>query len=280
MISRRTFFRRTAIALPSIAGLGIGYGFWEAAHVRVVQQSVPIPHLPPAFVGKTIAVLTDLHHGPYVGLEYIREVVTLTNSLSPDLIALVGDFAHKGYSAQEQLPPCLNALSALKAPLGVFAVPGNHDMPEGGRLFRKTIAKTSITDLTNQRRRISLGDEHLHVVGVDDLWWGHPDKDPALQDVPSKSAIVMLSHNPDYAEDAPDGRVGLILSGHTHGGQIYFRGLGAGWLPSKYGSKYRCGLVQGPASKVFISRGLGEAGVPLRIGVPPEINLLTMTAEG
>ena len=87
---------------------------------------------------------------------------------------------------------------------------------------------------------------------------------------------MLLSHNPDFAEDYPDERVGLMLSGHTHGGQIYLPGCGSKWLPSKYGTKYRGGLVRGPASQVFISRGLGEAGVPMRMNVPPEINVLTL----
>jgi predicted MPP superfamily phosphohydrolase len=90
----------------------------------------------------------------------------------------------------------------------------------------------------------------------------------------------MLSHNPDVAEDLPDPRVGLILCGHMHGGQIYLPGTGSWWLPSKYGDKYRCGLVRGPASWVFVSRGVGEAGVPLRYNVPPEINLLTLARAG
>ena len=90
---------------------------------------------------------------------------------------------------------------------------------------------------------------------------------------------MLLCHNPDYAEAAPDARVGLMLSGHTHGGQVYLPVLGSAWLPSRYGDKYRRGLVQGPASKVFVSRGLGEAGVPLRVNAPPEINLLTLTAD-
>src|SRR5579885_2707997 len=96
VISRRTFVRRAAFAgagLLGAAGLGAGYGFWEAAHVRVARRDVPVRHLPPAFAGKTVAVLADLHHGPFVGLEFVRAAVRLTNSLAPDLIALVGDYA-------------------------------------------------------------------------------------------------------------------------------------------------------------------------------------------
>jgi predicted MPP superfamily phosphohydrolase len=281
VISRRTFIRRavqSGFGLTGVTGLAAGYGFREAAHIRVTRHTVAMPNLPPAFVGKTVAVLTDLHHGPFVGIDFIRAAVRLTNSLTPDVIALVGDYAHKGDEAHKQLPPCLEALSALTAPLGVFAVPGNHDMQRGGALYRELVAATPLTDLTNRNRPVSLGGERLWLAGVDDLWWGKPDLGRALDGVPSGAAVVLLAHNPDFAEDRPDGRVGLVLSGHTHGGQVYLRGVGSTWLPSKYGDKYRHGLVQGPASAVFVSRGLGEAGVPLRVNAPPEVCLLALTA--
>src|SRR5262249_29639511 len=152
------------------------------------------------------------------------------------------------------------ALSELRAPLGVFAVPGNHDMKDGGRVYREWIATTPLTDLTNRHQRLSANGDHLWLAGVDDLWWGKPDVKQALNGVPEGSTVVLLSHNPDFAEDFPDARAGLILSGHTHGGQIYLPGFGSYWMPSKYGAKYRGGLVQGPASRVYVSRGLGEAG--------------------
>lgn len=278
MMTRRTFIRRSALGVSAAVGAGIGYGFWEAAHVRVERQTIAIPRLPASFEGKTIAVLTDLHHGPFVGIEFIQSAVSLANSLKPDIVALVGDYAHKGTKAHVQLPPCLDTLAELSAPLGVYAVPGNHDMADRGRFYRKVIASTPLTDLTNQNRRVTIGHESIYLAGVDDLWWGKPNLNEALEGVPAGTPVVLLSHNPDFAEDWPDSRVGLVLSGHTHGGQIYMRGLGSSWLPSKYGTKYRRGLVQGPASQVFVSRGLGEAGVPLRVNVPPEINLLTLSA--
>ena len=145
-------------------------------------------------------------------------------------------------------------------------------------MYRELVAATPLTDLTNRNRPVALGGDRLWLAGVDDLWWGKPNLDRALDGVPPGAAVVLLSHNPDFAENRPDIRVGLVLSGHTHGGQVYLRGLGSTWLPSKYGAKYRHGLVRGPASAVFVSRGLGEAGVPLRIHAPPEVCLLTLAA--
>lgn len=283
MIDRRTFLKRVRqagqLALAGTA-LTAGYGFYEASQIRVRRATVPVPNLPAPFTGKTVAVLADFHHGPLVSLVFIREAVDLANSLNPDLIALVGDYAHKGNQTEQQLPPCLAALSALRAPLGVFAVPGNHDMQRGGAVYREAIATTPLIDLTNRHVRLTVDGADLWVAGVDDLYWGKPDQSKALDGVPAGAAVVLLSHNPDYAEDAPDPRVGLMLSGHLHGGQIYLPGLGASWLPSKYGHKYRSGLVQGPASRVFVSRGLGEAGIPLRLNVPPEVNVLTLVPDG
>jgi predicted MPP superfamily phosphohydrolase len=254
----------------------VGYGFWEAAHLRVTRQTVSLRHLPEPFIGRTIAVVADLHHGPYVGLDFIRHAVQLTNALEPDLIALVGDYAHNGKRTDVELQPCLAALAHLRAPLGVFAVPGNHDMQRNGEVYHAEIARTPLTDLTNRNQRIVLDHQHLWISGVDELWWGHPNLTDALAGIPPKAPVILLSHNPDFAEDDPNSRIDLILSGHTHGGQIYAPGLGCSWLPSKYGLKYRRGLVQGPKSQVFVSRGIGEAGLPLRMNVPPEICLLTL----
>lgn len=273
--SRRRFLR-ASLGLTAITGASAAYGFWEAGRIRVRRQAVSLRRLPKAFVGKTIAVLADFHHGPLVGINFIREAVKIANALKPDAVALLGDFAHKGTHATEELPPCLEALSALTAPLGVFAVPGNHDMQNRGRVYRDVVASTPLTDLTNRSVRLTLGGEHLWLAGVDDLWWGKPDQDAALKGIPDSSAVVMLSHNPDFAEDHPDERVGLMLSGHTHGGQIDLPLVGPMWLPSKYGTKYQRGLVAGPKSNVFISCGIGTAKFALRFNCPPEINLLTL----
>lgn len=282
-MDRRKFFRRTlwcGAALAGVGGTGTAYGLWEPSQIRIRRQTVALPNLPPAFVGKTIAVLADLHHGPLVGIEFIRRAVSLAQSLDADAYALVGDFAHKGTHTAEQLPPCLAALSELRSPLGVFAVPGNHDMQDSGRIYRETIRGTSLTDLTNRSINLTLGSDSLWLAGVDDLWWGKPDLNAALRSVPDGAAVVLLAHNPDFAETSPDARVGLMLSGHTHGGQAYVPGLGTAWTPSHFGEKYRSGLVRGPESQVFVSRGLGEAGVPLRLNCPPEINVLTLIAGG
>jgi predicted MPP superfamily phosphohydrolase len=213
--------------------LTAGYGVWEASQIRLRRSVVRLPQLPSAFAGKTAAVLADFHHGPYVGIGFIREAVRLANSLAPDIIALVGDFVNKGTQTGEHLAACLEALSRLRAPLGVFAVPGNHDMQDDGRMFRGLVRDTSLTDVTNRAERVLHGGQSLWLAGVDDLWWGKPDLRAALREVPESSAVVLLSHNPDFAEESPGARVGLVLSGHMHGGQIYLPALGLNYQPSR-----------------------------------------------
>jgi hypothetical protein len=255
---------------------GIGYGWWEAGALRVQRATVPVRHLPTEWVGTTVAVLGDLHYGPLISLDYIRRAVALANSLQPDLVALVGDFCHRGTKTDVELPPCLEVLQTLHAPLGVYAVPGNHDMQARGQVYRELIAASTLTDVTNRHVRVERQGAPLFLAGVDDLWWGRPDVRAALRGVPDRAAVLLLCHNPDYLEDDPDARVSLALSGHTHGGQIVLPGYGCNWVPSKYGNKYRHGLVQAPASPVFITCGVGTASIPLRVGVPPEVNLLTL----
>lgn len=280
--TRRKFLRRlgqVGLGLVAVSGATVGYGFYEASQIRVRRQTVAVRNLPKRFEGTTVGILTDLHHGPFVSLDFVRRAVTVANGLAPDLFALLGDFAHKGTHTHEQLPPCMAELAKLSAPLGVFAVPGNHDMGKDGAIYREVMAATpQVTDLQNRAVPVTRDGETLWLTGVDDLWWGKPDLAAAMKHVPAGAAVVLLSHNPDFAEEKPDPRVGLVLSGHTHGGQGYVPGLGPLWLPSRYGRKYCGGLVDGPASPVFVSRGLGEAGVPLRLNCPPEINVLTLAA--
>jgi predicted MPP superfamily phosphohydrolase len=280
--TRRRFLRSAARTSLGLLGLGTAtaaYGFYEASALRISRTTIQLPHLPEAFAGKTIAVLTDLHHGPYVRLSFIEAAVATTNALQPDMVALVGDFAHKGKDIHEQLGPCLNAVAKLTAPLGVFAVPGNHDMAQRGQIYREAVALTPLVDVTNRAERLTRDGQHLWLAGVDDLWYGNPNQEQALQPIPPNAAVIMLCHNPDFVETNPDPRVGLVLCGHTHGGQAYLPILGSPWMPTRYGDKYRHGLVQAEQSQVFVSRGVGEAGMPIRLNCPPEINVLTLQRQ-
>lgn len=269
-MNRRRFLRWSARAVLASPLAAVAYGWCEASWFHVRADTIAVPRLPSAFDGLRIALLTDLHHSRFTGLGYIRRIVETANGLGADLIALGGDFAYK-YA--RYIPPCLEVLADLHAPLGVYAILGNHDHWYDPKLTHRCIAAAKIADLTNTGVWLERGGQRLRLGGVDDFWEGTQDLWSALD---SADTSVILCHNPDYVEMVRDRRVGLVLSGHTHGGQICLPVVGAPFVPSRYGSKYLHGLVRTPYTQVFVSRGLATTGPPLRIGSPPEINLLTL----
>lgn len=224
-----------------------------------------------------IAQLTDIHHGPTVSLGFVQHAVEMTRRLEPDLIALTGDFVYHG---TEFIAPCFRALGTLRAPLGVFGVLGNHDHRGDPWFTRQCMVREGIADLTNASRWVRRGRQALCIAGVADLWEDEPNLDQALAQVPAKAPVLLLAHNPDYAEELTDRRVGLMLSGHTHGGQVNLPLFGPPVLPSRFGQKYASGLVRDGWKQVFVSRGVGTIIPPVRFRCRPEIALITLTRAG
>jgi predicted MPP superfamily phosphohydrolase len=277
-LNRRTFLKRTAIAAGGAAGLGAAgwfYGRFESTWLHVVEETIAVPRLPASFAGLRVALVTDPHLGPYNSLEYISRAVDTVNALAPDLVAVGGDFAH-GSDRRRNLGPCLRQMARLTAPLGVFAVPGNHDHYAGIDAARRAIRDAGLTDLTNTGGWLERGGSRLRLGGVDDLLCGLSQPDRAVGDAGPDDCCVLLSHNPEVAETLADPRVRLILSGHMHGGQVVIPGIGYHCLPSLYGDKYVSGLVHGPVTSVYVSRGVGVIGLPIRFRCRPEVNLLTL----
>jgi len=254
--------------------LGVGYTLMEAKWLRVNAVTLAVPNLPGPFKGKKIAFLADLHHGPYVPLPYIRHAVDTANGLNADLIALGGDYPHRGLRYVE---PCIKELGRLRAPLGVYAVLGNHDHYDGVQPFvSANLVGQGIPELTNRGTWIEADGARIWLCGVGDYWRDTQDLPAALGHTTTSDAVILLSHNPDYIEEMHDPRVGLMLSGHTHGGQINLPIVGAPIVPSIYGQKYVHGLVQGPVAPVFVTRGVGTIVPPVRLLCPPEIVLITL----
>ena len=272
---RRTFLKSAlAAAIPVAPITAASYGLYEAGSARIERPTVAMPQLPASFDKLRIAFLTDIQHGPYVGLDYVASIVRTTLALGPDLILLGGDYVSK---EAKFIAPCFEVLAGLKAPLGVFGVLGNHDYRHGLDETKASFAAAGIEELTNRGVWLRRGTSRLRLGGVDDLWYGKPDVRPAIAEATTSDACLLVSHNPDFVEKMWDSRVGLVLSGHTHGGQIYVPGYGAPIVPSRYGQKYLHGLVQAPVTKVYVSRGLGTVTPPMRYNSYPELTLLTLT---
>jgi hypothetical protein len=273
-MNRRTFLR-TALYGSTAAGLAgaAGFGLAESHALVVDRLTVAVPNLPVSFRGLTVAFVTDVHHGPYSPAEYVTGVVRTTLALQPDLIVLGGDYNH---ADGKFIAPCFDLLKPLSAPLGVFGVMGNHDHWRGTQATRDGMKRAGVEELTDRGMWLRRGSDRLRLAGVDDLWTGRPNVSAALGDATTSDACVLVSHNPDLAETLTDPRVGLVLSGHTHGGQVVVPGYGAPVVPSNYGMKYARGLVDAPATRVYVSAGTGMSGLAVRANCRPEIGLLTL----
>jgi predicted MPP superfamily phosphohydrolase len=277
-VNRRAFLTRVAVGTGGLAGLGAAgyaYGRFEATWLQLVEATVAVPRLPPSFEGLRVALLTDPHHGRFNSLEYIAAVVDLVAGLAPDLVALGGDFAH-GPHGRKYLVPCLFQLARLSPPLGLFGVPGNHDYYANIAEARRAMWAAGVTDLTNRGVWLERGGHRLRLGGVDDLICGNPRPDLAVGDAEPDDSCIVLSHNPEVAETVTDPRIGLILAGHMHGGQVVIPGIGYHCLPAQYGDKYIAGLVHGPVTTTYVSRGVGVIGLPIRFRCRPEVNLLRL----
>ena len=174
----------------------------------------------------------------------------------------------------------IEVLTDLKTPMGRFAVLGNHDNRVDPCGTRAVLAEHGIRDLSNKGLWLERGGARLWLCGVEDHTTSREDYAAALGNIRTSDACIMLSHNPDSVEDIRDPRVGLVLSGHTHGGQVVLPFVGAPVVPSSYGQKYLSGFVQGPVTRVYISRGVGTIAPPVRFRCPPEVTLITLSAGG
>jgi predicted MPP superfamily phosphohydrolase len=286
--SRRRFLTTSARVATGAAAATLGWSLLaEPRWFDVTRRTFPVRGLHPELDGFRLVQLTDIHLGPFLSLGYVESVVRAANALGPDLIALTGDYVH---DSPAYVRPVVAALAHLKATAGVVGVLGNHDWWEDGLLTQQEFRRAGIPLVDNARlfltpdRTIvdnpSDARGGVCLAGVGDLWENRPRYDDALGGVPSDMPRLLLSHNPDVAEERGltrgGYRVDLMLSGHTHGGQIRLPGLGTPVLPSRYGQKYASGLVQGPACPVYVSRGIGMAILPLRFRVRPEVTVIEL----
>ncbi|MDO8670119.1 MAG: metallophosphoesterase [Dehalococcoidia bacterium] len=273
------FSRRSFLRMAALSAFGVGSGLGSAAlfsavvapYKPVVEKvEVNIAGLPPGAPPLRIVQLSDIHIGPRFTVADIRRGVDLANTLKPDLVVLTGDFA---YHDAGLVAGAAVELGRLDARLGRFAVLGNHDYWTDPRVVSEALLRNGIDLLTNSATNVDTS-TGLWLAGVDDVFSGRPDLQRALRPLPAGAPVVLLCHEPDFADNVP-AKVGIQLSGHTHGGQVNIPGFGRPVLPS-FGLKYPEGLYQASRTLVYVNRGLGVINPPIRINCPPEVTLITL----
>jgi len=297
---RRRFLERTAVLVSATPFLAVGYGLlYERQNVEVVRQRVRLARLPKAFDGFRIAQLSDIHLAPFTTADYIRRCVAITNGLEPDLIALTGDYICWDPEAQSEV---VRVLAGLRAPHGVFGCMGNHEADVGiedsiTRLF----AAQGIRMLRQERAPIRLGDEMLNLIGIDHGNDLAPDAerqmegDRRLQQLKAlimpDTVNILLIHYPHPFGDHELG-IDLTLAGDIHGGgqlslDFIHRGLnlsslvGVPYIRGLYGNKHAMRpVIDGSGGEqLYMNRGIGITGFPIRLGARPEITVLELTRE-
>jgi len=277
-MGRRAFLRRAlAVGLgAAVVGCG-GYARLVEPHWFDIEEvTVPLARLPRALDGLTIAHLSDLHLGPYMGASELAHVVEMVQRLHPQLVVISGDFVSRG---SERRAESLAPLAALRAPLGTFAVLGNHDHWTDPTWVTTVVQRLGITMLSNDAWRLSDAGQGCWLVGVDDIWVGAGNLRRALADVPARACKLLLVHEPDFVDKAARWGIELQLSGHSHGGQVRLPVIGALLLPL-WGQRYPIGLQRAGDTWVYTNRGLGVIEPPLRFNCRPEVTMLTLRRAG
>jgi len=246
----------------------------EANSLSLERVQITLKRLPKKLDGFKIIQLSDIHHSPFTGLEYIERVVKVANRLRPDMFLLTGDYvSHE----REYIAPVAATLAKLKARYGPYACLGNHDHWTDADLVTHLFRGEGITMLVNEGIRIEARGASFWLGGVDDYMVGKTDVPAALKGSFPDEMKLLLAHNPIIFREAARMGIDLTLSGHTHGGQIKIRDEEKRILPRR---KFSAGLYERKTSQLYVTRGIGTVVVPMRYQCPPEISLLELrTAE-
>jgi predicted MPP superfamily phosphohydrolase len=284
--ARRRFLERTAVLVSAAPFIATGYGLlYERQNVEVVHQRIRLTRLPKAFEGFRIAQLSDIHLGPFTPADYIRRCVVITNGLKPDLIALTGDYICWDPEAQGEV---VRVLAGLRAPHGVFGCTGNHEGDVGiEESITRLFAAQGIRMLRQESVLIRLRDDTLNLIGIDNGSDVAPEAEQQVEGdrrlrrlkalIMPNMVNILLIHYPQYF-DQPDLSIDLTLAGDIHGGgqlslDFIHRGLNLGSL---MGVPYIRGLYENGGEQLYMNRGIGITGFPIRLGARPEITLLEL----
>jgi hypothetical protein len=276
--TRRQFLSAAAAAgVVAIAGDAI---LLAPNRPRIVRQDFFLPRWPERMNGFTVAVLSDFHYDSHFSIHPLRAAIAMVSRLHPDLIALTGDFVSVPLVGDDQkaafaAEPCARLLRQMTAPHGLWAVMGNHDDGTDPEHVTRALQAENIRVLANHSEPIEQDGARFWLAGVNDVMSGTADLSKTIRVVPAGEAVVLLAHEPDFADEAAQYPIDLQLSGHSHGGQIRIPFLPPLYLP-ELAKKYVWGTYHVGPLMLHTSAGLGTVGVPMRLNCPPEITLLTL----
>ena len=276
-LTRRDFMRGlVATPLVAISATAAYARLIEPYNYRISQTDIYIRDLPSTFENFRITQLTDIHHSRILGLDEIRRVVNLAQQTKPDMFVLTGDYST---SYRRYIEPCADVLSALSAPEGVWAVLGNHDHYTDPELTTRALQRNHIAVLNNANTTLRRGSDAIQLSGIDDWTWNGTDWVKAFAGLKPNTPTILLSHQPTVLDFEQTKDVSLILSGHTHGGQLNFPLLGAPASLFTKDMRYARGLFRRGETQLYVSSGTGVIGLPVRFGVRPEIAVLRLRRE-
>lgn len=239
---------------------------------RLRRRTVRVEGLPPELDGYRIGQLSDVHCGAHVPEEKVAGWVSRLNGLGLDLVTVTGDLITHGSSHVEAVA---RALGGLRAKDGAFACMGNHDYFTDGEHLVRELERNGLTVLRNRGVVVERGEASLYVAGVDDTWTSRHNLERALAARPEGAPTVLLAHDPDLFPQAQARGVELTLSGHTHGGQLGVPGVRR-WSLARFMTRWTAGLYRQGRSWLYVNRGAGTTGPPVRLGAPPELAVITL----
>lgn len=277
---RKKYLAYFSLAALMVANICLIYGYLEARNIKLKELTFRSKDIPNAFVGKRIIFVSDIHSGKYFTGKDVARLVERINERNPDIVVIGGDNTLKSTTYSR---PFFDEIKKLKSKYGVYTVLGNHDHWEDAKLIQQGFSNCGFHICDNDSYWIKEGNDSIKIGGVGDLWEDVQIIDNTISDVKQNNFCILLSHNPDYMELLDTDLVDLMLSGHTHGGQITLLGLYAPIMPAtshpeymQTGQKYRYGWKEKDKTKLYVTSGVGMGGFPFRFFAQPEIVEITL----
>lgn len=291
--SRRKFIRAGGVLLTGYTFTSATIGVIKKDEYAVTEKDIFISNLPFELQGLKILLISDIHSGPYMGEEQMKEYVDVLNSYNADLILIPGDLTN---SQRDEVYPFTKAFRNLKAKYGVYATLGNHDYFHDAEYVAKAVlGETPIKLMRNENKILEINNQKLLLMGMEDTRTSGANFDPVVYKYFDKTVAdakenlrannlafesvpkILMYHKPYFFNDFSKEKIDLTVSGHTHGGQIVFAKLGSLNLSiASFVSNFLEGLYKNGNSNMYITRGIGTVGLPLRLNCRPEITILTL----